>query len=76
MSFTFLLLMAVGASVRLAISWVLRSRCGVTLSVPQGLATVLIVLSAMPDWLKIIPIPLPFSVVLGAVLPDFFLRRG
>ena len=76
MSFTFLLLMAVGVSLRLAISWALRNRFGLTLSAPQGLAAVLLVLSALPEWLKIVPFPLPFSVTLGALLPDFFLRRS
>lgn len=76
MSFTFVLLVAVGVSLRLAISWVLRSRVRVTLSVPQSLAAVLLVLSALPEWLKIVPFPLPFSVTLGILLPDFFLRRS
>lgn len=76
MSFTFALLVAVGVSFRLAISWALRKRFGVTLSVPQSLAAVLLVLSAIPEWLKIVPFPLPFSVTLGVLLPDFFLRRS
>ena len=73
---TFTLLMAVGGGLRLALSWGLMRRFGLRLTIPQGLATILVVLAAIPDWLKPIPYPLSFAFTLGALLPDLFTRRA
>lgn len=75
MSTTFTLLAAVGIGLRLALSWCLRRRFDLHLSVPQALAGAILVLAGLPDWLKPLPYPFPLSITLGAVLPDFLARR-
>jgi hypothetical protein len=72
---TFTLLLAVGCSLRLALSWVLRRRLNVGLSVPQALAGVLVVLAGLPDLLMPFPYPLPLSFTIGLVLPDLLFQR-
>ncbi len=71
----FLLLLAAGVSVRLALSWILRAKFGLDLAIPQALAGALLVLACLPAWLQPIALPLPLSFVLGAVLPDLLLTR-
>ena len=71
----FLLLMAAGVSVRLALSWILRVRFGLDLAIPQALAGALLVLACLPSWLQPIPLPIPLGVALGVVLPDLLLTR-
>lgn len=73
---TFTLLVAVGGGLRLALNWGLKRRFGLCLGVPQALAGALVVLAGLPDWLKPIPYPIPLSITLGVLLPDFFFRRG
>ncbi len=72
---TYSLLMAAGVGFRLALAWGLRRRYDLRLNIPEVLAVVLLVLSGLPDWLRPIPFPLPFSFTLGAVLPDLLIRR-
>jgi len=72
---TFTLLFAAGVGSRLALSWVLRKKFQVTLSVPQALAAFVLVLALLPGWLQPIPFPLPFDLTLGLLLPDLILGR-
>lgn len=72
---TFTLLMAAGVGFRLALAWGLRRRYDLRLTLPEVLAVVLLVLTGLPDWLRPIPFPLPFSFTFGAVLPDLLMRR-
>lgn len=72
---TFTLLLAAGAGCRLALSLVLRRRFDLTIEIPQGLSVILVVLACLPRWASPVTIPVPLSFVLGAVLPDFFVRR-
>ena len=71
----FLLLMAAGVGLRLACAWFLRTRFNLALATPQGLALALLALAGLPPWLQPIPFPVPFSVTLGALLPDLLLTR-
>ena len=48
----FTLLLAVGCGFRLALSWGLRRRFDVGLSIPQALTGALVVLAGLPDLLK------------------------
>nr|WP_319948466.1 hypothetical protein [uncultured Shimia sp.] len=73
---TFTLLVAVGCGFRLALNWGLRRRFDLGLSVPQALASGLVVLAGLPDLIKPIAYPLPLSLTLGVLLPDFLFRRG
>ena len=73
---TFTLLLAVGCGYRLALSWGLKRRFDLAISIPQALACALVILAGLPDLLKPIPFPLPLSFTLGILLPDFFFRRG
>ena len=73
---TFTLLFAAGVSFRLALSYALKRRFGLTLAVPQGIAVLLIVLAVVPSWALPVTLPVPLSFVLGAVLPDLIFRRG
>lgn len=72
---TFTLLTAAGVGFRLALACSLRRRYDLRLSIPDILAVILLVLAGLPDWLRPIPFPLPFSFTLGAVLPDLLMRR-
>mgnify|MGYP000247380049 FL=1 len=73
----FLLLMAAGVGLRLTLSWILSTRFGLELAIPQALAGALLVLACLPSWLQPIPLPIPLGVALGVVLPDLLLtRRG
>lgn len=72
---TFTLLTAAGVSFRLASAWGLRKRYNLRLTIPEVLAVVLLVLAGLPDWLRPIPFPLPYSFTLGAVLPDLLIRK-
>lgn len=71
---TFTLLLAVGCGFRLALSWALRRRFNLYLSVPQALAGAVVVLAGLPDFLKPFAYPLPLSFTLGFRLPDFLFR--
>jgi len=42
---------------------------------PQSFAGVFVLLAALPDWMSPLPLPVPLSVCLGAVLPDLLARR-
>jgi uncharacterized membrane protein YczE len=72
---TFTLLLAAGAGCRLALSLALRRRYNLTIEIPQGLVVVLIVVACLPSWASPVTIPVPLGFVLGAVLPDLFVRR-
>lgn len=72
---TFTLLIAAGIGFRLSLAWGLQRHYDLRLTIPQVLAVVLLVLAGLPDWLRPIPFPLPFSFTLGAVLPDLLIRR-
>lgn len=73
---TFTLLFAAGVGFRLALSYVLKRRYDLTITVPQGIAAILIVLAVIPSWALPVTLPVPLSFVLGAVLPDLIFRRG
>lgn len=73
---TFTALVAVGSAFRFTVSWLIKNRFNFYLSVPQALAGAILVLAGLPDWLKPFPYPLPLSLTLGILLPDFFIRRG
>ena len=73
---TFPLLLAAGAGCRLSLSQTLRRRYGLSLEVPQVLAVGLVVLAVLPSWASPLTLPLPFGLVLGAVLPDLLFRRA
>lgn len=73
---SFLLLLAAGVGFRLALSFVLKRRFGLSLAIPQVLALALIFLSAVPSWLFPVSLPLPLGFVLGVVLPDLLFRRA
>jgi hypothetical protein len=73
---TFTLLLAAGVGFRLALSYALKRRFGLTLAVPQDIAVLLILLAVVPSWALPVTRPVPLSFVLGAVLPDLIFRRG
>tara|TARA_R110002020_G_scaffold470399_2_gene696280 strand:- start:913 stop:1143 length:231 start_codon:yes stop_codon:yes gene_type:complete len=73
---TFTLLIAAGVGFRLTLSWTLRRRFDLSLAVPQAVAGAFLILACLPSWLQPITFPLPVSFTLGALLPDFFVRRG
>ena len=66
---TFTLLFAAGVGFRLALAWGLRRRYDLRLTIPEVLAVIPLVLAGLPDWLRPILFPLPFSFTFGAVLP-------
>ncbi|UOA33002.1 hypothetical protein DSM110093_02812 [Sulfitobacter sp. DSM 110093] len=72
---TFTLLIAVGVGFRLTLSWALRRKFDLSLAVPQAVAGAFLILACLPSWLQPITLPLPVSFTLGALLPDFFVRR-
>lgn len=69
----FPLLVAAGVGFRLALSYALRARYGLRLTIPTPLAVLLIVLAILPDFLRPVAFPVPLGLVLGAVLPDLLL---
>ena len=73
---TFVLLAVAGGALRVALNWVLRRYFGLSLSFPQGLAGVLLLLAVLPDIITPIDINLPLGLVLGLLLPDLLLRRA
>jgi len=73
---TFMLLALAGGALRVALNWVLRRYFGLSLSFPQGLAGVLLLLAVLPDIITPIDINLPLGLVLGLLLPDLLLRRA
>lgn len=76
MSTTFVLLLAAGAGFRLALSLTLRRRYKLSLEIPQTIVIGLLVVACLPSWASPLAIPLPLGLVLGAVLPDLFVRRA
>ena len=72
---TFVLLAVAGGALRVALNWVLRRYFGLSLSFPQGLAGVLLLLAVLPDIITPIDINLPLGLVLGLLLPDLLFRR-
>jgi hypothetical protein len=72
----FTLQFAVGISFRLASSYTLKRRFNLTLSIPQGIALLLIVMAAVPSWILPVTLPVPLGFIIGAVLPDLIFRRG
>lgn len=73
---TFTLLLAAGVGCRLALSHTLKTRYDLALELPQAIAMLLVLLALVPSWASPVAIPLPLGFVLGAVLPDFFVRRA
>jgi len=73
---TFMLLAVAGGALRVALNWVLRRYFGLSLSFPQGLAGVLLLLAVLPDIITPIDINLPLGLVVGLLLPDLLLRRA
>lgn len=73
---TFMLLALAGGALRVALNWVLRRYFGLSLSFPQGLAGVLLLLAVLPDIITPIDINLPLGLVVGLLLPDLLLRRA
>ena len=71
----FMLLALAGGTLRVALNWVLRRYFGLSLSFPQGLAGVLLLLAVLPDIITPIDINLPLGLVVGLLLPDLLLRR-
>ena len=71
----FTALLLAGGATRLALSWKLKQRWGILLSVPQALAVLLVILAGLPELLKPFPFPVPLSVTVGLLLPDLFFRR-
>ena len=53
---TFMLLALAGSALRVALNWVLRRYFGLSLSFPQGLAGVLLLLAVLPDIITLCPI--------------------
>ena len=72
----FMLLALAGGALRVALNWVLRRYFGLSLSFPQGLAGVLLLLAVLPDIITPIDINLPLGLVVGLLLPDLLLRRA
>lgn len=73
---SFVLLALAGGGVRLGLNWLIKRRFGVWVAIPQVLAAVLVLLGALPEMLRPFPIPLPFGVLFGLLLPDLLLRRA
>ena len=73
---TFMLLALAGGTLRVALNWVLRRYFGLSLSFPQGLAGVLLLLAVLPDIITPIDINLPLGLVVGLLLPDLVFRRA
>ena len=73
---TFMLLAVAGGALRVALNWVLRRYFGLSLSFPQGLAGVLLLLAVLPDIITPIDINLPLGLVVGLLLPDLVFRRA
>jgi hypothetical protein len=73
---TFTLLALAGGALRVALNWVLRRYFGLSLSFPQGLAGVLLLLAVLPDIITPIDINLPLGLVVGLLLPDLLFRRA
>jgi hypothetical protein len=72
---TFMLLALAGGALRVALNWVLMRYFGLSLSFPQGLAGVLLLLAVLPDIITPIDINLPLGLVVGLLLPDLLFRR-
>ena len=73
---TFTLLTIAGFCLRFTLSWALKQRFQLHLTVPQALAGIVLVLAGLPDWIKPLPYPFPLSFTFGALLPDFLSRRS
>ena len=73
---TFMLLALAGGVLRVALNWVLRRYFGLSLSFPQGLAGVLLLLAVLPDIITPVDINLPLGLVVGLLMPDLLLRRA
>ncbi len=73
---TFTLLALAGGALRVALNWVLRRYFGLSLSFPQGLAGVLLLLTALPEFISPFSLQLPFGLMLGLFLPDLLFRRA
>lgn len=71
----FTLLVFTGGAIRFGANHILYRRFGVVLSAPQFLAGVLVLVSAMPDFLQPFRFPLPTGLTLGLFLPDLLLAR-
>ena len=73
-TFTTLISVAIGA-LRLVITLWIRRRYGFALLLPQSLASVCVFLSALPELLRPLPWPLPFTATVVVLLPDLLFRR-
>ena len=65
---TFVRLAVAGGALRVALNGVLRRYFGLSLSLPQGLAGVLLLLAVLPDIITPIDINLPLGLVVGLLL--------
>ena len=72
----FFLLALAGGVFRLAFDWQIKKHFGLYFSMPQALVGLLLLLAALPDFLKPIPFPVPLSILLGLLLPDLIFRRS
>lgn len=71
----FVLLAVAGGGIRLGLSWVLRRKFGLHLSLPPVVAMLLVLLVALPEIVSPLSIKPPLGLVLGLILPDLLLRR-
>lgn len=72
---SFTLLTIAGISSRIALSWLLRTKFSLHLSIPQSLAGACLALACLPSWLQPFAFPLPFGFMVGALLPDVLFDR-
>ncbi|MDA9998922.1 hypothetical protein N9E15_04440 [Planktomarina temperata] len=71
---TFTALALAGGVLRLVLQRQLKTRWGISLGIPQGLAGALVVLAGLPEFIKPFPFPVPLGLTLGLLLPDLLLR--
>ncbi len=72
---SFTLLVLSGGALRLGFGQALLRKSGWYLTMPHLLAASVLVLAALPDFIKPVPYPFPLSLTLGFLLPDLILGR-
>jgi hypothetical protein len=72
---SFTLLVLSGGAIRLGFGLVLLRKSGWYLTMPHLLAASVLVLAALPDFIKPVPYPFPFSLTLGFLLSDLVLGK-